>query len=124
MRLTERHRRSEQSKDIGGAPPPPGRPAPVRLGGRERPGQHRSRIESRAFPLTGTTMYRWRIPDRRPVTDVVRELEADGTVKSAQPNYIFSAQEQATNVAPDTAQYAVAKLHVLEAQAVTRGDNV
>jgi subtilisin family serine protease len=81
-----------------------------------------SRIESRVFPLSSTTMYRWHIPDGRPVSDVVRELEADGSVRSAQPNYTYSTQ--ATAPAPPEDQYAVAKLHVPEAQALSRGENV
>jgi subtilisin family serine protease len=81
-----------------------------------------SRIESRVFPLSGSTMYRWHIPDGRPVSDVVRELEADGSVRSAQPNYTYSTQAAAPAPAED--QYAVAKLHVAEAQALSHGDNV
>lgn len=81
-----------------------------------------SRIESRVFPLSGTTMYRWHIPDGRPVSDVVRELEADGSVRSAQPNYVYTTQ--ASTPAPAEDQYAITKLHVQEAQALSRGDNI
>ena len=36
-----------------------------------------TRIESQPSQLTGTTLYRWRIPDRRSVAAVVRALEGD-----------------------------------------------
>ena len=43
--------------------------------------RHRlTRIESQTFQLSGTTLYRWRIPDRRSVAAVVRALEADRLV--------------------------------------------
>ncbi len=39
--------------------------------------RHRlTRLESQTVTLTGTTFYRWRIPDRRSVAAVVRALEA------------------------------------------------
>lgn len=66
-----------------------------------------SRIERHAFQLTGTTMFRWRIPDRRSVATVVRALERDATVASAQPNYLFTLQQtdgKATSEG-DAAQY-------------------
>ena len=52
-----------------------------------------TRIESQTFQLTNTTLYRWRIPDRRSVATVVRALEGDRLVASAQPNYLFTLQE-------------------------------
>ena len=40
--------------------------------------RHRlTRIESLTLQLSGTTLFRWRIPDRRSVASVVRGLEAD-----------------------------------------------
>src|SRR5262245_48384201 len=43
------------------------------------------RLES----LTSTTFHRWQITDQRSVADVVRALEADTSVRVAQPNYRF-----------------------------------
>jgi subtilisin family serine protease len=98
--------------------------------------------------LAGTTYYRWRIPDRRSVAAVVRALEANNTVASAQPNYLFTLQQSApekiepTEVkadpnavvtpprataamnAGDPAQYALAKLRLGEAHALADGENV
>ena len=83
--------------------------------------RHRlTRIESQTSRLSGTTMYRWRIPDRRSVPAVVRQLETDNLVASAQPNYRFTLQ-QAAAAAGDPAQYELAKLRLPEAHALSRG---
>jgi subtilisin family serine protease len=79
-----------------------------------------TRIESQPSRLSGTTMYRWRIPDRRSVPAVVRQLETDNLVASAQPNYQFTLQ-QAAAAQGDPAQYELAKLHLPEAHALSRG---
>jgi len=47
-------------------------------------------LERHRLRLAGTTLYRWRIADRRPVAQVVRELRREATVASAQPNYRFT----------------------------------
>jgi subtilisin family serine protease len=85
-----------------------------------------TRIESQAVQLTGTTLYRWRIPDRRSVTTVVRALEGDATVASAQPNYLFVLQQNGSAAATegDPAQYELAKLRLPQAHAITKGDNI
>lgn len=81
-------------------------------------------VESQRFELSGTTLYRWRIPDRRSVPTVVSALEGNGVV--AQPNYLFALQE--TSGAPategDAAQYELSKLHLPQAHALAKGDNV
>ena len=93
--------------------------------------RHRlTRVQSQSFPLIGSTMYRWRIPDDRSVSAVVRELVADNTIKSAQPNFRYTLQQatQPTAVAApaegDPAQYALAKLRLPEAHTLAHGDNV
>jgi len=83
--------------------------------------RHRlQRMESR--PHGATTVYRWRIPDGRATAEVIRELEADQAVRSVQPNYVYTTQEQASE--PSGLQYANAKLHVLQAQKLSRGSGV
>ena len=53
--------------------------------------RHRlTRVESQNFPLIGATMFRWRIPDRRSIDTVARQLLADGSVRSVQRNYRFA----------------------------------
>ena len=83
-----------------------------------------TRIESQTFQLTNSTLYRWRIPDRRSVATVVRALEGDRLVASAQPNYLFTLQEGEPKSEGDPAQYELAKLHLPQAHALARGDNV
>ncbi|MBI4367649.1 MAG: S8 family serine peptidase, partial [Deltaproteobacteria bacterium] len=91
--------------------------------------RHRlARIESQGFQLTGTTMYRWRIPDRRSVATVVRELEADTVVGSVQPNYRYSLQQSEgkseAKAEGDPAQYELAKLKLPQAHAIAKGNNI
>ncbi|MGO4713933.1 S8 family serine peptidase [Bradyrhizobium sp. 2TAF24] len=85
--------------------------------------RHRlTRVQSQSFPLIGSTMYRWRIPDNRSVNAVVRELVADNVIKSAQPNYRFTLQQAAAE--GDPAQYALAKLRLPQAHTLAHGDNI
>lgn len=81
------------------------------------------RIAQTPIALTGTTFYRWRIPDRRSVAAVVR-LEADRLVASAQPNYEFTLQQAAGTSEGDPAQYELAKLHLPAAHALSTGAHV
>jgi subtilisin family serine protease len=71
---------------------------------------------------------RWRITDRRSVPVVIRALETDATVLSAQPNYLFALQDQtATPAAPsegDPAQYMLDKMHLPQAHELARGNKV
>jgi subtilisin family serine protease len=89
--------------------------------------RHRlSRVESHSIGLTGSTFHRWRITDRRPVSEVIRALEEDGAIGSAQPNYRFALQENAGAPQSDVSamQYALAKLHVTEAHGLSAGDHI
>jgi subtilisin family serine protease len=82
-----------------------------------------TQLERRRLQLSGTTFFRWRIPDRRSVPAVVRALEADRLVVSAQPNYTYALQQ--TPVAEgDPAQYELAKLHLPEAHRLAKGGGV
>ncbi len=63
--------------------------------------RHRlTRLETQTVTLTGTTFYRWRIPDRRSVAAVVRALEADTRIASAQPNYRYTLQQDVPKAEP------------------------
>ena len=91
--------------------------------------RHRlARIESQTFQLSGTTLYRWRIPDRRSVAAVVRGLEGDRLVAAAQPNYLFTLQQSEAKSEikneGDPAQYELARLHLPQAHTLAKGDNV
>jgi len=90
--------------------------------------RHRlNRVESQTFELTGTTMFRWTIPEGRSMGDVIRRLEADRIVRSVQPNYQYQLQQQQAAPARsygDPAQYALGKLRLAEAHGVTQGDRI
>jgi subtilisin family serine protease len=88
--------------------------------------RHRlTRLQSQSFPLTGSTFFRWRIPDGRSVDAVVRELVAAGNVKSAQRNNIFRLQQNAAAKSEgDPAQYALAKMRLPEAHQLSVGADV
>ena len=81
------------------------------------------RLQTESIGLTGTTFHRWRIADARSVSDVIRALEADGGVRTAQPNYRFTLQQgPATAAAPaPVQQYAVDKLDLAQAHRLATG---
>jgi subtilisin family serine protease len=85
-------------------------------------------LESQSLPLIGSTLYRWRIGGRRSAADVVGAIENERIVSSAQPNYIFTLQEQAAAVADDTkgdpAQYVLTKLQIKQAHQLAAGKDV
>lgn len=83
-----------------------------------------TRVAQMPIALTGTTFYRWRIPDRRSVAAVVRQLETDRLVASAQPNYEFTLQQATGTSEGDPAQYELAKLHLPAAHALSTGEHV
>jgi subtilisin family serine protease len=80
-----------------------------------------NRQESQAFELSGTTMFRWTIPDGRNVSTVIRSLEADANILSVQPNYRYLLQQSKTG---EGIQYAVAKLRLPRAHEIARGERV
>jgi len=88
-------------------------------------------VEAEQIALTGTTYHRWRIADGRSVSDVIRALEVDGVVRTAQPNYRFTLAQspQALGGAPEeqkdaNVQYAPGKLHLAEAHRFATGAKV
>lgn len=105
--------------------------------------RHRlTRVESQRIGLTDSTWVRWRITDRRSVPAVIRDVAGDRAVRWVQPNYLFALEEViATDSRPgenadsrsteksgepagDPAQYALPKLHLPEAQVLSRGNHV
>lgn len=86
-----------------------------------------TRLESQTFQLTGTTIYRWRVPRDISVPRAVQAIEGDPRVASAQPNYLFTLQQSeaaAAAVVGDPAQYGLAKLRLPQAHDLAKGDNV
>jgi hypothetical protein len=83
------------------------------------------RIVSQNFPLIGATIGLFRISDGRSFETVRREFAADGSVRSAQPNFRFFLQQQKTTPAEgDQAQYALAKLRLPEAHKLAHGTGI
>ncbi len=84
-----------------------------------------ARLGSQNFPLVGATIGLFRVTDRRPVATVSRELAADASVRSVQPNFRYVLQDQkAALTEGDPAQYALAKLRLPEAHTLAHGANV
>src|SRR4029450_6760977 len=81
-------------------------------------------IESQRFQLSNTTLYRWRIPDRRSVTAVVRSLEGERLVASAPTNYLFALQKNQGTAGGGPAQYSLSNLHLPQAHTLAKGANM
>jgi subtilisin family serine protease len=83
-----------------------------------------------ALPLRsgGSTLLRWRIPDRRPVAAVVRALGTESIVVAVQANYLATLQEAPQTVAVGTdaplEQYSLEKLRLPQAHALATGNKV
>ncbi len=88
--------------------------------------RHRlERIASQNSPLVGATIGLFRIVDRRPANTVSRELAAEVSVRSVQPNFRYLLQEQKSALSEgDPAQYALAKLRLPQAHMLAHGANV
>jgi hypothetical protein len=88
--------------------------------------RHRlERIGSQNFPLIGGTIGLFRITDRRTVETAGRELAADASVRSVQPNFRYLLQDQKpASTEGDPAQYALLKLRLPEAHTLAHGANV
>jgi len=85
------------------------------------------RISTLRIPLLNTTIYNARITDGSTVPVKLRAMEADSSFRNVQPEYqFFTVADTAPAAAegPDSAQYAVSKLHLDEAHTLARGDNV
>jgi Subtilase family/The GLUG motif len=91
-------------------------------------------LASENLGITGSTAVRLRITDGRTVQDVIRALAAIQVVAVAQPNYVYTLQQQAEETAPasrgetgtkgDPAQYVLEKLKIADVHRMVRGTNV
>ena len=81
------------------------------------------RAQSQHIALLDTTFYRWRIPDGRSADTVVKQLSADRGIVSVQRNSIFRLQDEQGGSKPPF-QYALTKLRLPEAQALSTGEKV
>jgi subtilisin family serine protease len=85
---------------------------------------HLTRISSQRLELIGSTVYRYRIADGRQVPDVVRVLEQDPRIASAQPNFLYRLADDPARNSLSGTQYAVAKMHLPEAHRLSTGQGV
>ncbi len=88
--------------------------------------RHRlTRVGLQELPLLGSAIGLFRITDRRSVETVRTELAADASVRSVQPNfrYVLQDQKQAATEG-DPAQYALGKLRLPQAHALSQGSGV
>jgi subtilisin family serine protease len=84
------------------------------------------RIESVSIPILAGTVFRWRIPDNRPMDRVLNDLRNDSAVRFSQMNMTYRAQDAGAKAPAegDAGQYALAKLHLPEAHLLARGTDV
>ncbi len=87
-----------------------------------------TRLGSQSFPLIDLTLYRWQIASGSTVANTIGTIENERLVASAQPNYLFTLQEDATkissNTGGDAAQYVLGKLQIEQAHQVATGKNI
>jgi subtilisin family serine protease len=84
--------------------------------------QRLQRLASQPLELIGTTLYRYKIMDKRSVPTVVAVLERDARIATVQPNYLYRLQgEQNGPLAGN--QYAGPKMHLPEAHTISNGGN-
>jgi subtilisin family serine protease len=84
-----------------------------------------TRLDVQDFALTRHRLARLRINDGRAVGVVIRSLRAEARILGAQPNYLYATQQAAAAAAAaDPAQYFLAKLRLMEAHALAKGDRV
>jgi hypothetical protein len=86
-----------------------------------------TRIVSRNLSLVGSRVHRYSIARSRTLEGVVRKLRDEGLVAGAQPNYLYSLQQDPRPQASSEAaspQYIVAALHLAEAHRLATGKGV
>lgn len=84
---------------------------------------HLTPLSAHPMALLGITLHRYRIGAHRSVPEVIRELETEQQIAFVQPNYIFKLEGDETGgQSLIAAQYALAKMHLIEAHRVTEGE--
>ena len=71
--------------------------------------------------LLDARLVRFRIPDGRPVPQVVAAMAGDARVISPQPNFYYRPQTGNSTLAPADLQYALAKVDVTSAHRIANG---
>ena len=87
--------------------------------------RHRlSRVETHRSALASATLLRWRIADGRGVPAAIRALEREGAISGAQPNYVYTLQQEGKASSAPVPQYALDKLNLPQAHERSRGEGV
>jgi subtilisin family serine protease len=80
-----------------------------------------TRISSQRLELAGSTVYRYRVTDGRPVPVVVQALEQDVRISATQPNFVYRLAESPAPNSLSGTQYAVLQMRLPEAHRVSTG---
>jgi Subtilase family len=91
-------------------------------------------LASENLAITGSTVARFRITNGRSPAEIIRALAAIQLVAVAQPNYVYTLQQQTEEAAPasrgdtgpkgDPAQYILDKLKISDVHRMVRGTNI
>jgi subtilisin family serine protease len=90
-------------------------------------------LASENLAITGSTVVRFRITNGRSPAEIIRALTAIQLVAVAQPNYLYTLQQQPSDPVPasrgdatqgDPAQYMLEKLQISDIHRLVRGANV
>ena len=90
-------------------------------------------LASENLAITGSTVARFRITNGRSPAEIIRALTAIQLVAVAQPNYVYTFQQQPSGPVPasrgdatqgDPAQYMLEKLQISDIHRLVRGANV
>src|SRR5262252_3963770 len=90
-------------------------------------------LASENLAITGSTVARFRITNGRSPAEILSALTAIELAAVAQPNYVYTFQQQPSNPVPaspgdatqgDPAQYMLEKLKISDAHRMVRGTNV
>ena len=87
-----------------------------------------TRLGSQEFSLIGIKLYRWRVNGGRSVAATVAAIEKESLVATAQPNYVFTLQQDtlknSSGTGGDAAQYVLGKLQIEQAHQIATGKDV
>ena len=91
-------------------------------------------LASENLAITGSTVARFRIDNGRSPAQIIRALAAIQLVAVAQPNYVYTLQQESAAPAPaargeaaplgDAAQYVLEKLKISDVHRIAKGANV
>jgi len=79
------------------------------------------RLEAWPINLVSQRVIRYKVPDGRSISAVVAAMQGDRQIVASQPNYLYGHQAKAGNAKQVSLQYALAKLEIPAAHALTRG---